>query len=711
MIILSAKLHRANWAEQLSNTEAQHSLKRGRPDEVHLDQIQAATNELLVRKKVASIATETCDLIMIEHLTDLKGELWAHHVGIVACIHAFTYDRARDVILFVKPDPKKAHSDVFFERRVSAYLQTIMLARKANKYVIPETLSVAAHELFKASNEARDARRFPSITNLLQALGKDSCVEFLPTDLVMLVLHQCGYRDRLKITLDTLTRTRQWIEARRLVRGLRDLPHAVGDRESPSILSNVIPDYMRWVSWQPNDERITLWGAGISEHHRQQLERFLALEGPDVSRQGRRTSCHSPEAVNMLGFTVEVAQSELLGQLLDLLDGAVRIGSGAIDLFISLYAEHHSFDRRSLARIIEQLRTVFEMNCDVTGKNSVANRLLRLRHVLATSNVDDQSFTLKDRMEAFVSTLPFFADSPRMQSTFGVGMDLGPRAAKSLSDVQKQFRNSLLDNRATVQDGLKIATFARVLLEAHWLWDKWTLEYVVLLRQIPTELEIKFMIRAFQKAEDDSKQRHMDDLAARLAFSPRKGQVTGVPPPASVPEDPVWYNKLDIDRDTLRRQVFLPSKKVNISLATSCLKQSLKESDTFVRELIEIIRRISDQVVVNLAAFLGPRAASHRGVHESWKALLMHMMRQLPAGLLDRCGAQLPRDTFKSWIKDLRRLYHDHFLGPAGGLGMNDEKIQQWMVRTRGLGRSTSASTTTTNSTNASGETYASASS
>jgi hypothetical protein len=680
------------WNEELRESTAQHELQRGRPDQVPLSRLHAATNALITNKKVSQ-QTEKCDTLLRSYLRGLKGQLWTEHVGIIMCVPAFTYGAARDMILSVKPDPDTAPEEPLFHYKVSAYLQTIMLSKTTNSSLIPATLFFATKELFGVMQGTRE--RFVSVTRLLRALRHPNCEEFLPVRIVKMMLEQFGYRERLHVKLEELSQAQEWSEVYRLVGDLESFD-CLGRQDVLETLQDAIPDHLKWKSWHPDKGHLDRWGALVCTRQRKELSRFLSLDGPDVSSQGLPTSFQSPEAIGMLGLHFPSEQPDFLDQLLKELDHAVAIGNHAVDLFIHICVHRGPPNTRSL----EQLRVVFEMGfIDAQKKNSIARRILNLLRVLL-ANTNSPS----DLIESFTAALPLFDDSPTLQGAFGISIDLPYRAGSALTSVQKHFCETLQRGLPIERFGLQVRAFAQLIRDAHWMSGHWTPTYLAFLQGVPSESELKHTIRAFEKATGDAKQWYRDDLATRLGFSPRRGvdpTTLGASPPEF--EDVIWDEKLDIDREILRRQVLLPVKTLDLGLATACLKQSLLEHDIFVRELNGIIHGSNDQICVNLASFLGPRVAKGHSVHDAWSNLLLNLMWQRPTGLLDRCALTLMPKSFSSWIQNLRLLYQDEFLEPEGRLGFTNEKINYWMVRSRGVGRSVSTSTYATTSTSATG--------
>ena len=677
---------RKTWKAQLRETKTIEALQCGRPDRVQLQVIQESTNNTLKAPALLSIrrdlepGTKECDVFITTLLEDVKGQLYVHQAGVISCLHILSYDAAREQIVAVRPDPDKA--DEFFEARVSAYLQCIILAPMIRPVLCSEAEKHASLELFRALPGRAD--ELPSIIRLLQAVGQKSCEEFLPLNLVRKVLQDVKYGERLEVELRDLSRNRQWYRAVKLVHGLRMTTEYL---DTQRLLPYAIPNHRMWVVWKPNIPRLKNWDEKLLPDHRQHLLGVLDLEGPDTTEQLLPALRSSPLSLQKVGLRLDFDDSFAPDRLLNALDRAIEIGSHAVDLYIWLCIKQRTLDWTSF----RQLEAVLELQSHTAAEI--------FSHYIRTIRTDS---TANDMMQAFTAVLPLLKSSLPLQAVFGTYTDFAPRVSAALSRAQMEFCQMLALNQPSERYGLKVHAFGRALLNADWLSDKWQPSYIEMLRQFPEDAEIKRIFRAFETSQGNDKQHYMDVLAARIGASRRRDQTTTTELTVSLHmADEIWHDDLDVDRASLRRSL-RSLNKIDPSLATSCLKQSLAERDIFVRELVDIIRGDTDQVCVNMAHFLGPREAEGYRVDDAWKSLLMQMMRSRPPRLLDRCGTRLPLESWESWIRNLNWIYRGRHLDPEGGLGITNEKINRWTQRKAGIGRSVSASTTSTGATGSS---------
>ncbi|KAI1373092.1 hypothetical protein F4677DRAFT_430210 [Hypoxylon crocopeplum] len=665
--------YRPDWQQQLRDTCAAEHLRAGRHDQIPLREIQKATDELFSGQRTLFWSRRTLpnttegDVLLVSQLQRSKDEFPIHEVGLIACFHVLTYDQARGQLLSIIPNAKV--SQEFFDLRTPVYLQCLILANQIrNDDVCSDFEAKAARELLKLVQETTTT--CPTIWTAVKVVGKTHREALLPVEFITEVVKRNHYREILQGELKMIRRSRRWSQAYALVHGLRDV---VGIPEAAQLLPNVLSNYAMWASWRPNTTRVSLWDNKSLSTYRNQLRALLDLEGPDHTGQQRGTLRHSELATAAL---LNSHDSSFAEHLLGTFDQAVLAGPEAVRLFVLLCVQ----GSKPSAQSLEQVNAVLELGHEPSNK-SFSNLVESL----------GAKGTVYDRMEAITSTLPILQSSPRLQKSLGQRMDLGSRGPSAFTDAQKEFVSLLLKRKATERLALKVRGFGYALLQATCFHPQWQPAYIDMLKRIPSDMEIEAVFLAMQSSQGVERQTHVDFLAGRLGSSVRRGQ-----PPPSFPEgvviqDPIWSAEIDFDRSCFRDAI----RRVRIidhSLATSCLKQSMSENSFFVCEVKDIIVDDTDLVCVNLASFLGPRVASGRQVHECWRRLLLHMMRQRPLGLLDRCAEQLWPRSYQSWLENLRHLYGDRHLGQQGGLGFTPEKMIM-------IGRSLSTGTYATTST------------
>lgn len=682
---------RPNWEQRLRDSSAIQQLKAGRPDRVPLADIQKITDDLIDSFKRRGVApfTEECDVLLVRELEKVKNELGAHEAGIISCLHVLSYGQARGQLLSIRPDPERA--GVFFKDKLPLYLQCLIIAKKANRDgACSDEEADAARELFNVAQSR--GTTFPTIWRLLHVVGKSTYEglvppelagrstheELLPIDLVERVLRRNFFQENLTKELDLLRQSRGWYDAYKIVYGLRKV---VGVPRADELLREIFPDYPMWSSWRPNHVRLKLWDKSLPTGNRERLFSILDLEGPDLTGQQRGTLRISSPGIFKDNPAV-LSDRSILDRLLVLLDRSISLGPSVVNSFTCLCVERQGLTPNFLERVDAALGF---------DNPLVAKDLLEFIKVLA------EEATVHERTVAFTKALPMIQFSPRLQRSFS--MDLERKAPETLTAAQKQFCRLLQEKRPSERFSLSVHALGRVMLDSVWLHEYWHEMYIDMLRQLPSEGEIKSIYRALEASQEQHRQGYIDLLASKVGGSRRRVASDHTSASVIALDHPIWYDEtLDIDRMDLRSKLrVLPG--IGNALATLCLERAIKEHDSFVRELNGILLGDTDLVCVNLAYYLGSRMAAPQRVNDCWKSLLLQMMRQRPPGLLERCGRKLLLTSWLRWVESLRRLYKDKHLDPDGGLGFTEEKFAQWTQYKVGIGRSLSTSTISTVST------------
>ncbi|KAK3319154.1 hypothetical protein B0H66DRAFT_558884 [Apodospora peruviana] len=687
---------RPSWQQQLRQTRASDALMAGKPDRFPLTEVQEIANWLLrdrspatafTRRRSVIPHTDECDVLFANELSTVKGELAFHEAAIIASLHLLSYDQARGQIFSLRPSSVPDPTDVFFDHRLSVYLQCIILSQRANPDVCSEDEVTAAKELFGVAKGR--VKGFPSILRLLQAVGRETCEALMPVALVKKVLKKSHYRDNLVKELEELRRARKWFDAYKLAYDLRNV---IGLPRADKLLCDIFPDYTMWATWRPNVKRITSWEGENLAPYRKRLAPVLDLEGPDTTGQQRKTlRMSSPGAFAGLGHPGFSSDRHILDRLLDDLDTSLTIGPATVDLLVALCIETNSLSPRCL----DQLEAAMELRHDPSSK-ALAGLIRAI-----TSKTSSSASTM-----AFAAALPVLTIYPQLRKQFGAVNDLARRSPTALSAAQHQFCRSLAEDRASERLAVGVLALGNALLHADWLHEHWQPAYINMLRNLPTERETKEkMVMLNNTHSHATKISVLDFLATRLGGALLSSSFPTTPSPLSpsspgatpttpllpvVTEDPIWYSQLDIERSALRRLLRGTAfQHLSSSITTACLNQSLAEPDTLIREITRIIVDNTDQVCVNLTIFLGKWIASSSSggkLHESWRTLLLQMMRERPPGMLERCGNQLTLSTWESWVDNLTRVFGDKHLdvvgdGSIGVAGFTNARFSEWTQR------------------------------
>ncbi|KAK0706435.1 hypothetical protein B0T26DRAFT_789385 [Lasiosphaeria miniovina] len=718
-----------DWDKEIEQTAAKDSFIICRPDEFPLSQVQAVAERVLhpepstfFSRKPVPRCSAAGNEILIDELKGLAGVFYVEEAAIVGCLHLFTWEVARwHLWKRIRPDLATANEDSFTSR-ISVYLQCIVVAQKADAVLVHDGEALAARQLLRILHHGK-INEFPSVLELLATVTDTSCEELLPFDFLAEVLRRA--------------KSQRWADAHSLVDGLQglsrraDLPHDVRSW-LPDLFSH---HYAMWASWQPDVARIRAWKAGTTPAQRARLAPVLELEGPDTTPQQRSTLRHSscgafPDARS---HGTHDNGRDILDGLLDLLDGAVRIGPNAVDLFIHLaLATTATTATTTLTAAsththaltwhpLHQLSAAFSPPPPgVDDADSVPGTLLSFLRSLQHPPV-----SMHQRMAALTAVLPVLTSSTPLQALFGDAHDISVRAPRALSDAQRHFCCLLSQQQqrcgpggAALPLGLAVRALGGAMLSSNWMLGRWKPAFVHMLGALPCEGEIRARFRATTTVTAEHRQAHLDYLAVTLGASEilaaAGGQVVMMTTPAVVVvviEDEVWRAELDADRHALRKTL-QGLRGVDWQLATRCLLAAAgdDDDDTFVRGVTGYIVGGSDQTCVNMARFLAPRVvgpggdrlparSGRRRKRECWVELCLWMMRRRPRGMLERLGADLSVESWNEWVGCLRVLFGDGHLGDKGALGFTAERMRQitiWKMSRRGVGRVHSASSRST---------------
>ena len=706
------------WHKQLRQTSAIRTLQQCRPEAFPLTEVQSLTQSLLepraplslLGKKATPPQSKAADDVLLGELLPLKDQFYIYEAAVVGCLHLFTYEFARGFLCNrIRPDVGTAKEDALFTSRVSVFLQSVVIAHRADARLIHEGEATASRELLNIVHWGGRRKKLPSVMKLLSAITDNYCEELLPIEFLAEVLRRANYKSNLDATLTALRNSQEWWEAYQLVQGLPDLTQR---QNLPQAIRRWLPDifdkYPMWASWQPNIRRIEAWDSSIgSPDQKAQLRPVFDLEGPDSSPQQRAIFRFSGEGA----FAGSRAQGtyqarDILDVLLDLLDRAVSIGPHSIDLFIGLCLSRPS----SSPYLTIRWQTLIQVSAALEPYQDIISRTLHaFLHALSPAT------DIRTRMLTFTSAIPLLQISPGIQSTFGAAYDVSLRGPKALLDAQHHFCALLLQGQLGEAEvlGLEVRALGYALVNATWLYERWTPGFLGMLRAMPGEDDLRARFSAIQRREGDAQQQ-MDYLAVALggrrlvgrysmagltrpaANAPEAQLRAHEPPPPVVIEDPIWRDStvLDSDRAALRKAL-RTVPRLDPGLATSCLKTAVRsEYDAFVREITVLLiaaEDSSDQTVVNLAGLLVRRAAAApsrgagSGVADCWRTLLLHMISTRPEGLLDRLAVALSLPSWNSWIENLKQLYG---MGDGRWLaGLDMQRVAQITMWKIGLGQ------------------------
>lgn len=672
---------RSTWWQRVQNSEAIRHFERDANGPFPLAELQKlAENRLkqatsagssllhLRRRRVEKFSID-CDMLFSSELIQSKNTFPAREFAVVSCIHLLSDSKARQLLESIKPDVLQ--QDESLDKRLLVYLKCLIQAKKARaNHCLPPIVSthesVAATELLGIVNSqyATNNNQFPAVWRLLLALGKmnGTHTDLLPDGLVRTILRRCHFEERLDAELSLLLDLKAWYEALNIVVGLC----GVLKTENQTIIDlakDILPKHVMWAVWRPNQDRIKLWNQPSVAKYRTSLSPVLALEGPDTKGGQKQTLRASSSGGFFKLFGSAPATGKFnLDRLLDGLDNSIKIGPESIELFLHLCVEPGVGEVR--LRELEQLEAALELHDDFTSK--VLKDYLRLFQVAESA--------WSDRMMAITAVLPILDRNVQLQALYGTNLDLAQRAIQTLVDTQTELLARLLDGRPSEVFGLDVQAFGSALLQSEWLLRDHP-GVIHHLQRIPSVKDVKIAFRSLDTLQGPRREAQIFFLKTTLCGSSERRHQAPSAAQAASHKDPIWHETMETSCDMLRRAL-RRTYRSNAHLATECLQQAQNEHELIVQEIADNISADTDMACFKIVNYLGARVAKGVAIHQCWKDLVLYMMRKRPAGLLERCAAELQPMSWFSWHTNLRRVFGGYHLTPQAGLGFSAEKIQ-----------------------------------
>jgi len=641
------------------------------------------------KREVAQPFTQACDEFFSDELFQLNDTFPAREAALLACAHLLRYPQAQGQLLLTK---RAVDADHFVNDRLVVYLQCLVLANAAtNGDVVSDVQAAAATDLLMIPWEPDvDAdTAVPSVWSLLGVVSSNVSDAYFPLWFAEMVLARTRYWQRLMTKLHILRRQRRWEEAYNLVSGLHDISSL---NQPASNLLESFPERAIWASWRPNLHRLRLWSAKrrIIEPHLQHLGSILDLEGPDTTGNTLPTLTHST-TTSFHGTTLP--SPSFLDQLLLIFDQTLSHSSDALSLYLTLTSS--STTPLTLSRLTTALALP---SASIETLNNFLHQLANPTPSQPSTRRDET--LTASQLSACAAVLPLLRTNLTLQSPFGHHLDLSGRLFDILRNAQIIFNGRIADPRKDASTfAVGIAALGKEMADAAWLRTSWVEGYLTMLRGIPTVARVKGLMSTLvrvRKADDRSKEKQIVEAL--------KISVGGVKPEAGASlagavhveePHPIMVAELDADRTALR-EMLTKVPRLSAKLAAECVRQAGRESDLFVRELASLLEGgDTDQTCCNVAEILGMRGTAG----ECWKALLLHMMKVRPRGILERRAGDrnVSSAAWGRWLESLRRVFGERELEVClGGLGFTGEAIRSFSARKMGVGRMDSTSTVST---------------
>ena len=630
----------------------------------------------------------------VDHLPWFERE-----AALISCLHAFSSPGARHQVLKFMPetDPPNARFDAI----LPAYLECIIHGREVNMEAFDKQEAKAAAALNKVMKLARGQsdNLFAAMWELLFQLGRpdptacpgrgfgpsaDVVVRptLIPDQLVWQIL-STDKANMLQKALGQCSADKRWQDAYRIVYGLRNiyqLPRA------QRFLAQLLPDYLMWSFWRPNERRIEHWANSKNEalHDgalRGKLAQFFLLEGPDISNKGPvqatlRVSTPTHYFKDMLqpGEAGDGERRKMLSSLLEALDVAIETGPFSVRLLFDL-CQGRAVDHKVVERIQDALRLKSDDHSDM------------LRRYLQLVRSGAESETVKDCVVTIANVLPIISSSPPLRRRWGMDLDIGNIAPRLLRRAQRILRDNYLPQaRPCDAFALAVRELAQALADATWLHvlPDWTSAFVDSLRSMPAYFDIHSALQyMYMSPTPEQRQVHMEwiiqnlctenspslsasapeprpalrplghvpshaslrvsagpfitpSYAGQPSLTPRLSQIPfPAPRPASAlsngsfdySQDPIWFlSPLTGPQEDFKSRILcvpdLPKE-----LAARCMRQAIQEChEQHVKFISDCLCHVTHNSCICFSTHLADLLRANLVVDQAWPDLLLHLM-------------------------------------------------------------------------------------
>ncbi|KAJ2901806.1 hypothetical protein MKZ38_001344 [Zalerion maritima] len=680
------------WIAELRETQGPAQLAAGRPDLFPRRQVRQITDSVIRARRspstflvfsinrLSSSSSSQAALVpgyneyddfFQTRLIDLQYELWIYETALIACLHKLSYDKARQLLHRLCQrilEDIDEHTDDLLK----GYLQVLMYAHMENPTSFQSRESKSAAQLLIIFLNARNRGEFPLIWRLVEEMGNELSEELLPMALVEKVLLRARYGESLSRQLEVFMDDLSLHSAFKLVEGLKV---AMCHPRSQCLLGKVFPQFFIWGAWKPDSKRISMWEKTLSVQQRKRLQPILILEGPDTTRAGhrallRRSSCGIFRNLQLPGH---LQHDQVLDLMLENVDQAADHGAEAVELVATIYIDGNPFPSNA----ITQVEAALEFKGDRTPISTLTTLVQTLKSQAAPL----------EKMTALEAAIPLLNRIPKLQSIYGIPLDISHRIISVLAGLQREFSDLLVENKAGLRHGLSIVTLAHTLSAATWLHEDWSDSFIAMLRSFPTKVQVLATFEDMSQAEDPRRGQLVDLLLERVGGTVRRQNLSAPQrssPPVELPVvDPIWYEPMGYHLSNFRQAIkSFPGLPEDLKVA--CVRRSLIEHWEFVKEVYECIRKSPDYLCVRLANILGSMLANNLPVEDVWRDMLMHVMHQRPEGLLGRRAATMATKPRQIWAGNLHRVLGERMIDPRTGEGFTRQGLEEAMGRHRG---------------------------
>ncbi|KAK3990737.1 hypothetical protein QBC44DRAFT_324675 [Cladorrhinum sp. PSN332] len=639
---------REAWHKQLIASGARFYLGNYQPlEQLDINSLRQAT-ETYIRKRGLALGSPECDERLLELVSEhgRRGQGGSRRVAFLACIHALSREAATRVLVSMREEGVTMSTH-------GRFLNCLVLSHSANPIYVPEREYQVAQALMQLLTTPNFVA---AILLLFENLDRDPDPYLLPPDYIKSILQKIDLYTTFQGHLTQLYQQRKLMSLHNTVSWLSPLLGRHQDSTAIQVVSELLPHWRDWTTWKPNYLRLMKWEGGtFTELQRTKLRPIFDLEGPDTTGAGHSSL---KESVPGCFEHVRVANDDpsLLARVLHVLDTAQKVpGANSVDLVIFLCIENPSPLDSELLSLIEAILAI---------KNDAS-----IHAIMAWLQSHSDGFN--SRMAVLSRVLPVFDGHPALQHL------LAAYISSDVLQVMPQARaeyEALLSEGVAQHLGMRIYRVSKVILAANWLHPTLPPELLQSFQRLPPEETLDEILDALEASDSFAPQ--INDYL-RVVIGGQVGDAEAMLPAI---QKTIRFHRKGVRPDQANLAHAINNVRyLDDTVREACLHQLLVENDSFLRDLLPIVRTESNMSCIDFASLLVRRYNLGCTTHQCWYMLLFRFLLYRRGEILNWSATELSAPHFFQWVQDLKILFPDgdgH--SSVADLGFTAPRYQWW---------------------------------
>jgi hypothetical protein len=563
-------------------------------------------------------------------------------IAILACATALTRSALRSLLA------SESNVESSQDSTIVAHLRTIEAVSAVNPY------AVDAAEVRKVQSLKRllDRGRLDFLAHL-QAYyaveGAGTLEGLFPPGFIQQLLE--GMCSNFRETLESFRTESDWVSAKSLISQLPALMDSSSQTFRMTIMK-VLPTWRSWISWQPNNARISAW-IRISRAQRIQLTEVLALDGPDFVFETHRTLFEafmvksredglSTVWHNRLTDQIRNVQGDIVQFVYRILQylSNIRDSSIAIDIFIHFY--HRSQ--------IDVERIVFLERLNSTGKKLLFSSLYSILN-------SPEILTQVRDMTTMLETLNGSLDEELLQCFSLVFRDI---AQSGIETLQRNLRLAFErggDPHTIVHQLLRLRGSLEHTTILHQMLDPCTLDA---LQNLPTFADSDALLdlrRDVSKFSNEHVGLTLLDTYCKVRFT-NQGTLEEESKLITEALVPIWRKPSHAQRKVLAASL-MSWQAIPVRICCQCIQQVHEMEENYVRKLDAVVKagaRGAHMACLELITVLLSKGFQKKYDQACWTNLLLWMIEQQGKDLVQGTLHHMDMVSWMNWIEQLRSI-------------------------------------------------------